>query len=254
MICLIKTALTIAASDSISGAGIQADLRVFRDLGVYGVCAVTNVTSQSTKGVDKIFKVPPTVIASQIDNAARDLEIGACKIGMLFFRRAVETVADRIKRRNLKNIVLDTPLRAKNGERLTSEKALKRVCRVILPLCDLVTPNLEEIVALTGKESAEDAAKALMDTGCKAVLVKGGHRDGDPVDYLFEADGVTEYPGRRIAKNMHGTGCALSAAVAAGLAKGYDLKTAVGEAKTYVAGLIEKSEAIGKGSMHLMMP
>ena len=93
-----------------------------------------------------------------------------------------------------------------------------------------------------------------MDTGCKAVLVKGGHRDGDPVDYLFEADGVTEYPGRRIAKNMHGTGCALSAAAAAGLAKGYDLKTAVGEAKTYVAGLIEKSEAIGKGSMHLMMP
>jgi hydroxymethylpyrimidine/phosphomethylpyrimidine kinase len=250
----MKVALTIAASDSSSGAGIQADLAVFRELGVYGVCAVTNVTAQNSLGVHKINKVPPRIVAAQIDSVTRDLEIAACKIGVLYSPQAVDLVAERIDRRDIPNVVLDPVLRAKNGEELLTEPAIKRMKRRLIPRVMLVTPNASEALALTGIEvtdaaSARDAARALVDKGAGAALVKGGHIEGEPVDVFFDGSDFSEFAGRRLDKTMHGTGCVLSAAIAARLALGDDLRSAIAFAKDYVSNAIAQSVRLGKGKM-----
>lgn len=250
----MKTALTIAASDSSSGAGIQADLAVFRDLGVYGVCAVTNITAQNSRGVHKINRVAPMVISAQIDAVARDFKIGACKIGMLYFPQAVDLVAERIRRREIPNVVLDPVMKAKHGAELLRPPAIKRMKRRLIPLVTLITPNIEEAEALTGIkvttiEEAREAAKALVGMGAKHALVKGGHTQGEPIDVLFDGSEFHEFTGKRLDKNMHGTGCVLSAAIAARLALGDDVIGAISFAKEYVSKAIEHSIKLGKGDL-----
>lgn len=250
----MKIALTIAASDSSAGAGIQADLGVFRDMGVYGVCAITNVTAQNSLGVHKVNKVPPKIIAAQIDDVTKDFNINACKIGMLYFPQAVDIVAERIQRREIPHVVLDPVMKAKKGEVLLTEPAIKRLKRKLMPVIELITPNREEAEILTGikitdANSAKESARFLNDIGARNVLIKGGHAAGEPVDLLFDGESFTEYPGKRLDKNMHGTGCVLSAAIAARLACGDDIITAVGNAKNYISQAIERSIRIGKGKL-----
>jgi len=251
---LISIALTIAASDSSSGAGIQADLAAFRDLGVYGLCAVTNVTAQDSHGVHKVNKVPPMIVTAQIDAAMRDYNVGACKIGMLYSPRIVDVVAERIARRKIPNVVLDPVMNAKRGEVLLTGPAIKRMKRWLIPKVTLITPNADEADKLTGivvknVATAKDAAKALVEMGAKYALVKGGHIEGEPVDVLFDGDSFHEFAGKRIDKNMHGTGCVLSAAIAARLSLGDDMRSAVEYAKDYVSKAIEHSVRLGKGQL-----
>jgi hydroxymethylpyrimidine/phosphomethylpyrimidine kinase len=250
----MKTVLTIAASDSSSGAGIQADLAVFRELGTYGFCAVTNVTAQNSCGVAKIAKVPPRIIAAQIDAVTRDFEVNACKIGMLYFPQAVTTVAGRIKRREIPNVVLDPVMSAKHGEVLLTEQAIKRIKRFLIPLVKVITPNYHEAYLLTGVkvrngDSACEAAKVLVEMGAQYALVKGGHAENEPVDVLFDGKNFHQFVGRRIEKQMHGTGCILSAAIAARLALGDDVVSAVEFAKAYVTSAIDHSVTMGKARM-----
>jgi hydroxymethylpyrimidine/phosphomethylpyrimidine kinase len=250
----MKVAITIAASDSSCGAGIQADLAVFRYIGVYGVCAVTNVTAQNSMGVHKVSKVPPRIVSAQIDAVTRDFEVSACKIGMLYSPQMVNLVSERITRREIPNVVLDPVMKAKNGEVLLTEPAIKRLKRWLVPKVTLVTPNAAEAEALTGiavtnRDTARDAAKALVEVGARAALVKGGHIEGEPIDVLYDGNDFVEFPGRRRAKNMHGTGCVLSAAIAARLALGDDLHAAIAFAKEYVTQAIERSAKLGKGKM-----
>lgn len=250
----MTVALTIAASDSSGGAGIQADLAVFRELGLHGVCAITNVTAQNSTGVQKINKVPPRVIAAQIDSVTRDFMVSACKVGMLYSPQAVSVAAERIRRREIPNVVLDPIITAKRGEPLLTQPALKRLKRFLLPLAKIVTPNTAEAEALTGiavtdLKSAADAARALVEMGAQWALVKGGHAEGEPVDVLSDGVQIREFPGRRVQRNMHGTGCVLSAAIAGRLALGDDVPESVRFAKEYVSRAIERSVRLGKGGL-----
>ncbi len=251
----LKTiALTIAASDSSSGAGIQADLRVFAELGVFGLCAVTCVTAQNSGGVLKIFKVAPRTIMAQIDAATTDFKVGACKIGMLYLPQTIGIVAERIARREIPNVVLDPVMNAKGGEILLAPQAVKRLKRWLLPKVRLVTPNAPEAQALTKIEvtdpaSALEAAKALVGMGAGAALVKGGHMADEPVDVLYDGENVFKFAGKRQAKNMHGTGCVLSSAIAARLAMGDELPAAVEFAKGYIEKAIANSVRLGKGGL-----
>ena len=255
---MIKTALTIAASDSSGGAGIQADLAVFREMGVYGLCAVTNVTAQDSKGVHKVAKVAPRIIAAQIDAVTRDFKPDACKIGMLYSHQAVDLVTERIKRREIPNIVLDPVIKAKHGEILLTGPAIKRMKRWLIPIVTLITPNYDEASALTGIEvrsidSAREAAKVLADMGARNVLIKGGHSDDEPIDLLFDGNDFQEFAGKRIDKRMHGTGCVMSAAITARLSLGDNVADAVAYAKNYVNKAIEHSVRLGKGKLDFFL-
>lgn len=250
----MNVALTIAASDSSGGAGIQADLAVFREIGVHGVCAVTNVTVQNSQGVHKVWKVAPKIIAAQIDAVTRDFKVAACKIGMLYSPQTVDLVAERIHRREITNVVLDPVMAAKHGEVLLAPSAIKRMKRWLIPKVTLITPNAHEAEALTGiavtdAPTARDAAKALVDMGAKNALVKGGHIEGEPVDVLYNGQDFSEFLGRRLDKNMHGTGCVLSAAIAARLALGDSISDAISYAKLYIEKAIEHSVRLGKGGL-----
>lgn len=250
----MNIALTIAASDSSSGAGVQVDLAVFRDLGVYGVCALTNVTAQNSRGVQKINKVPPRIITAQIDSVTQDFKVAACKIGMLYFPRAVDVVSERIARREIPNVVLDPVMKAKHGETLLTEPALKRMKRNLISKVTLITPNAMEAqaltgIAVTGTASARDAAKALVEMGARRALVKGGHIEGEPVDVYYDGEDFIEFAGKRLNKNMHGTGCVLSSAITARLAHGDDVRVAIEFAKDYVYRAIERSVRLGKGKL-----
>lgn len=252
----MKCALTIAASDSSGGAGVQADLKVFADLGVYGLSALTAVTAQNSRGVQKINKVPPRIVAAQIDSGTRDIGTHACKIGMLYSEQILSVVAERIERRKITNVVLDPVIFAKDGTRLLLSQAVKRMKRHLIHKCTLVTPNLDEASILVGFDvknidDARSAAKVIVEkSGAKNVLVKGGHLEGEPIDLLFDGESFIEFPGKRIAeKSMHGTGCVLSAAIAARLALGDSIPDAIKFAKDYVTLAIDHSVKLGKGEM-----
>lgn len=251
----MKTALTIAGADSSGGAGIQADLKVFQSLGVYGLSAVTAVTAQNSKGVHKVNKVPPRIITAQIDAVTRDFGADACKIGMLYTEQAVTVVAERIARRELQNVVLDPIIFAKDGTRLLLAKAVRRLRRDLIPRSTLVAPNIGEAaelakISITSLADAKSAAKIIHGFGPKYVLIKGGHLSGEPVDLLYDGNQFIEYPGKRVAgPSMHGTGCVLSAAIAARLALGNSMPDAVGFAKDYVTAAIKNSIKMGKGGL-----
>jgi hydroxymethylpyrimidine/phosphomethylpyrimidine kinase len=257
----VPIALTIAGSDSSGGAGIQADLKTFAALGVYGASVITALTAQNTTGVAAIHDVPADFIAAQIDAVFADLDVGAVKIGMLGNAAAAGAVAAGLDRYRPRNVVLDPVLAASTGADLLRADAMDAL-RALLSRADVVTPNLFEAAALLDAPLAcdEDAMRAqaqkLLAFGAGAVLIKGGHGGGaDSVDLLVEADGAARFTAPRIATtNTHGTGCTLAAAVAAGLAKGLSLNAAVREAKTYVSAAIAAADQVkvgaGNGPVH----
>jgi hydroxymethylpyrimidine/phosphomethylpyrimidine kinase len=251
-------AVTIAGSDSSGGAGIQADLKTFSALGVYGASVVTALTAQNTKGVIGIHDVPPEFIAAQIDAVFSDLDVRAVKIGMLSQPAAIEAVIAGLDRWQVKNVVLDPVMVATSGDRLIEPRAIEVLKRVLIPRALVITPNLPEAAALLDEPLAtsEDAMLAqagrLRDRGAQAVLIKGGHGQGnESVDMLVQAAAFTRLAAPRVqTKNTHGTGCTLSSAIAAGLAKGLDLVAAAREAKVYVSEAIAASDRIAVGSGH----
>jgi hydroxymethylpyrimidine/phosphomethylpyrimidine kinase len=248
-------ALTIAGSDSSGGAGVAADLKTFAALGVYGACAITALTAQNTTGVVAIHDVPPAFVTAQIDAVFSDLDVGAVKIGMLANAAVVEAVAAALARRRARNVVLDPVLAATSGEKLLAPEATARL-RELIARVRVVTPNLPEAAILLAAPVAHDErqmqaqAQELLGLGAQAVLIKGGHLDGDEsVDLLVDAHGSERFAARRIAtKNTHGTGCTLAAAIAAGLAKGLSLHQAVREAKLYVSAAIAAADRLAIGS------
>ena len=248
-------ALTIAGSDSSGGAGIAADLKTFAALGVYGACAVTALTAQNTTGIVAIHEVPPAFVTAQIEAVFSDLDVGAVKIGMLANAAVIEAVAAALARRRARNVVLDPVLAATSGEKLLAPEATARL-RELIARVRVVTPNLAEAAILLDAPVARDErqmqaqAQGLLGLGAQAVLLKGGHLDGEEsVDVLVDAHGSERFAAPRIAtRNTHGTGCTLSSAIAAGLAKGFSLREAVRGAKLYVSAAIAAADRLSIGS------
>jgi hydroxymethylpyrimidine/phosphomethylpyrimidine kinase len=250
-------AATIAGSDSGGGAGIQADLKTFSALGVYGASIVTAITAQNTERVSAIHDVPPHVIAAQIDAVFSDLSVNAVKIGMLSSAVAIATVAAALERWQQTHIVLDPVMIATSGDRLLAPDAVEVLKRDLIPRALVVTPNLHEAAALTGTPLAQNEdemraqAQKLIAIGAKAVLIKGGHaQSAEATDLLVTPWALARFTAPKIdTANTHGTGCTLSAAIAAGLAKGQRLDAAVADAKAYVTAAIAAADelAIGRG-------
>jgi hydroxymethylpyrimidine/phosphomethylpyrimidine kinase len=248
-------AVTIAGSDSSGGAGIQADLKTFAALGVYGASVITALTAQNTKGVTGIHDVPADFIAQQIDAVFSDLGVSAVKIGMLSQVAAIEAVAQGLARHGARNIVLDPVMIATSGDRLLADNAVAALRTQLIPRALVVTPNLPEAAALTGASIArneremEIQAREILALGARNALIKGGHSEGvDSVDLLIGEGEVVRLVAKRIAtRNTHGSGCTLSSAVAAGLANGLNLIASVENAKTYVTGAIAAAGRIEIG-------
>jgi hydroxymethylpyrimidine/phosphomethylpyrimidine kinase len=257
----VPVALTIAGSDSSAGAGIQADLKTFAALGVYGASVVTALTAQNTKGVLAIYDVPADFVVAQIDAVFSDLDVGAVKIGMMANATVIGAVAAGLDRHRAHNVVLDPVMVASTGADLLRADATDAL-RALISRVDVFTPNLFEVAALLevtmARDEAEMRAQAqkLLALGAKAVLIKGGHASGlESADLLVDADGSALFSASRIAtKNTHGTGCTLSAALAAGLAKGLSLHDAVRQAKAYVTAAIAAADQLdigfGPGPLH----
>jgi hydroxymethylpyrimidine/phosphomethylpyrimidine kinase len=249
----VRIALTIAGSDSGGGAGIQADLKTFHQFGVFGTSAVTAVTAQNTVGVRGWEAVSPGLVADQIAALAEDLPPHAVKSGMLGTAAAAGAVAEAVAAHRLPNYVLDPVMVASSGDRLLDPDAERVIAERLVPLAAVVTPNLDEAAILAGfavgdVAAMERAAHALLDRGAGAALVKGGHLGGaELVDVFASGDTVRRYPRRRIAtRNTHGTGCTLSAAIAAGLAHGVPLERAVTDALDFVHRAIAAAPALGR--------
>jgi hydroxymethylpyrimidine/phosphomethylpyrimidine kinase len=246
-------ALTIAGSDSGGGAGIQADLKTFHQFGVFGTSAVTALTAQNTTGVQAIHPVPPPHVRAQIDAVVSDLRPAAFKTGMLATAELAELVAVAIREYELENYVMDPVMVATSGDRLLEADAEEALRDTLLPLSSVVTPNLDEAAILTGRpvETLEDmssAARYLVEAGASSALIKGGHLAGDAVDLLW--DGAQEHLWRRPrvdTPHTHGTGCTLSAAIAAGLARGDSLYDAVDGATRFIGRAIETAPRLGYG-------
>ena len=256
---MTPVALTIAGSDSGGGAGIQADLKAFAANGVFGTSAITALTAQNTQGVSAIHDVPLVFIAAQLESIFSDFDVAAVKIGMLSRAETIRIVAGELRRRNAPHIVLDPVMVATSGDRLLNEDAVAALRSELMPLAEIVTPNLHEAAALTGKPLArteaemEAQARDIFAFGPRWVLVKGGHGTSEEaVDLLVGSDGaVTRVSARRIdTRNTHGTGCTLSSAIAANLARGMDLVGAVRAAKDYVTQAIAAADALKVGHGH----
>lgn len=249
--------LTIAGSDSSGGAGIQADIKTMSAIGVYAASAVTAVTAQNTLGVDGVQGIDPDMVARQIDAVFSDLRPDAVKIGMLYSRGIVEAVADRFCHWSPQNVVLDPVMISTCGSRLIEEDAVEAIKEKLFPFASLLTPNLMEAehltgIAIDGIAPAREAARCIVEKGCRAALVKGGHLDGDvAVDVLFADGELREYSSRRVVSvNTHGTGCTLSSAVASFLALGLPLAEAVGCAKNYLHSALVAGANVAVGGGH----
>ena len=250
-------AITIAGSDSGGGAGIQADLKTFSALGVFGTSAITAITAQNTQGVTALEDISSGIIAAQIDAILDDMNVGAAKIGMVSRAETIVTIAQRLRHYRLRPVV-DPVMVATSGDRLLQEDAIDTLKAEILPQAAIVTPNLPEAALLTGLPVAgtEDEmivqARALVDMGAGAALVKGGHGTGpESVDILFDGQDFARLSAPRIdTRNTHGTGCTLSAAITAGLARGLSLIDAVREAKSFLQSALDAAQhmKVGKGS------
>lgn len=253
---MIATALSIAGSDPSGGAGIQADLKAFSARGVYGMTALTALTAQNTQGVSGVHLVPPAFVADQIASIFDDVRVDAVKIGMIANADIAAAVADALHSHKDVPIVLDPVMIAKGGHPLLAPEAMEVVRTRLLPLAHMLTPNLPEAAALLGQEEATSRddmlaqGQALLALGPKAILMKGGHLDSEESpDLLVTKDGVSWFEAERIATvNTHGTGCTLSAALAAELAKGKDPAAAVAAAKSYLAGAVAMADDLNVGS------
>jgi hydroxymethylpyrimidine/phosphomethylpyrimidine kinase len=251
-------AVTIAGSDSSGGAGIQADLKTFSALGVYGASVIAALTAQNTKGVTAIHEVPPDFVAAQMDAVFGDLAVGAVKIGMLGNAGVIAAVAAGLARHGQTKVVLDPVMVATSGDRLLKPDAIEALRTQLMPRALVVTPNLPEAAALADMPVATDEAamrrqaERLLALGARAVLIKGGHAEGaESTDILFTGATALRLPAKRIAtRNTHGTGCTLSAAIAAGLAKGKGLEASVLAAKEYVTAAIAAADRLTIGTGH----
>ncbi|MFH1345676.1 MAG: bifunctional hydroxymethylpyrimidine kinase/phosphomethylpyrimidine kinase [Pseudomonadota bacterium] len=254
----IPIALTIAGSDSSGGAGIQADLKSFAALGVYGASVITALTAQNTRGVTGIHQVPAGFVTAQIDAVFDDLAVGAVKIGMVADLAVIDAIAAGLQKWSPQHIVLDPVMVATSGDRLLAAEAVDALRTKLIPLASLITPNMPEAAALLNEPVAADEVaiesqgRRLLAMGCPAVLIKGGHGQGaESIDYLVTGSGTIALAAPRIAtQNTHGTGCSLSSAIAAGLAKGEDMETAVRHAKTWVSAAIAAADGLGVGRGH----
>ncbi|UCH87063.1 MAG: bifunctional hydroxymethylpyrimidine kinase/phosphomethylpyrimidine kinase [Dehalococcoidia bacterium] len=249
-----KTVMTIAGSDSSGGAGIQADLKTFAALGVYGTCAITAVTAQESTGVQAIHELPSELVAAQIDAVVRDMGVDAVKTGMLANAGIVRVVAERVRQHRLPNLVVDPVLAAKSGDPLLREDALSVLRGELLPLCTVVTPNIPEAEALVGRrlktdEDLQGAAQEIAALGAKNVVITGGHASGpEAVDLLYDGKGFWHFSEPRLATSHgRGVGCTFASAIAVRLAQGADIEEAVGSAKEYVTATLEHALALGKG-------
>jgi len=250
----MRTALTIAGSDSGGGAGIQADLKTFAALGVYGTSAITALTAQNTERMTRVFGIPPDMVVAQIDAVADDIAIDAVKTGMLATAPIVEAVASALARRAFPHVVVDPVMVAKSGDLLLATDAVESVRTRLLALATVVTPNRPEAEVLTGRRvvsaaDAREAARALHGAGARAVVIKGGHFEGDTLlNLLFDGDDFHEFATERIhTRHTHGTGCTFASAIAARLALGATLADAVDLATQSVAGAIAAGLPIGHG-------
>ncbi len=250
----MKKVLSIAGSDCSGGAGIQADLKTFSAHGVFGMSAIVSVVAENTSRVIDIQDVKPDMIEKQIDAVFEDIDVDAVKVGMLSQPACMEAVAGRLNRYAPANIVIDPVMYAKNGCPLMNPDAIDTLINTVIPLADLLTPNIPEAEKIAGIEinNVEDmkkSAAAIYQMGCKNVLVKGGHAVGSALDILFDGDAFYSFDAERIeTKNTHGTGCTYSSAIASNLALGYSLQEAVQRAKEYVTIAIRHSLSIGKGN------
>ena len=249
----MKTALTIAGSDSSGGAGIQADIKTMTANGVYAMSAVTALTAQNTTGVYGILESTPEFLANQLDCIFTDIFPDAVKTGMVSSTGLIEVIADKLKQYKAKNIVVDPVMVATSGSRLISQEAVDALKELLLPLATVLTPNIPEAevlsgLTISGPADMEKAAQAIGEAyGC-AVLCKGGHDLNDANDLLWRDGTCKWFHGRRIDNpNTHGTGCTLSSAIASNLAKGYDLDTAVERAKAYLSGALAAMLDLGAG-------
>ena len=250
----MNTALTIAGSDSSGGAGIQADLKTMTANGVYGMSAITALTAQNTTGVTGIMEVTPEFLEAQLDAVFSDIFPDAVKTGMVSSSELIRVIADRLKKYDAKNIVVDPVMVATSGAKLISDDAIETLKEFLLPLATVITPNIPEADVLSGmtiktEDEMVKAAELIFNRfGC-AVLCKGGHQINDANDLLFTSNGPVWFKGKRIDNpNTHGTGCTLSSAIASNLAKGRSLEEAVKEAKDYISGALAAMLDLGKGS------
>jgi len=251
-------ALTIAGSDSSGGAGIQADLKTFAAFGVYGASVITALTAQNTCGVAGIHHVPADFVTAQMDAVFSDLDVNAVKIGMVSQPATIAAIATALERWSPKHVVLDPVMVATSGDRLLDQGAVEGLRTGLIPRASLITPNLPEAAALldeplaVSRAAIESQGQRLLAMGCRMVLIKGGHGQGaESIDYLIGGEGVLVLAAPRVAtKNTHGTGCSLSSAIAAGLAKGEELETAVRHAKTWISAAIAAADRLDVGRGH----
>ncbi len=250
----VARALTIAGSDSSGGAGIQADLKTFQELGVYGMSAITAVTAQNTLGVQAVYPLSPEAVVQQIRAVGSDIGVDAVKTGMLFSSEIILAVAEAIQDFGWTQVVVDPVMIAKGGAVLLQEEAIRALTGKLLPLTAVVTPNIPEAEKLTGmailnKTDKEEAARRLAGFGAKYVIIKGGHDTGvEAVDLLFDGSCFTELAGKRVATgHTHGTGCTFSAALTAGLARGLGIESSMRQAKAFIQAAIEQGINIGSG-------
>jgi hydroxymethylpyrimidine/phosphomethylpyrimidine kinase len=248
-------ALTIAGSDSSGGGGVQADLKTFAAFGVYGASVITALTAQNTRGIAGIHHVPADFVTAQLDAVFNDIDVNAVKVGMVAQRTTINAIAAGLERWSPKYVVLDPVMVASSGDRLLDQGAVDALRTELIPRASLVTPNLPEAAALLDESVAESEAaiesqgQRLLAMGCRMVLIKGGHgRGAESIDYLIGGNGVVALTAPRIAtKNTHGTGCSLSSAIAAGLAKGEELETAVRDAKAWISAAIAAADRLNVG-------
>ena len=248
-------ALTIAGTDPSGGAGIQADLKTFSALEAYGCSVITALVAQNTRGVQSVYRIEPDFVAAQLDSVFSDVRIDTTKIGMLAETDIVEAVAERLRRYQVQNVVLDTVMLAKSGDPLLSPSAVAALREHLLPQVSLITPNLPEAAALLGASHARDEremheqGRALLALGCEAVLIKGGHLDdAESPDWLCTCEGATRFTAPRVlTKNTHGTGCTLSAALAALRPRHQDWNGTVEAAKTWLSAALAKADSLEVG-------
>ncbi len=249
----MKRLLTIAGSDSGGGAGIQADLKTFHQFGCFGMSVITAVTAQNTQGVHGVEELSPEIIAAQLEAVVTDIGVDAAKTGMLSSSTIIDTLAPQILEFKIANLVVDPVMRAKGGDALLQDSAQKALIDKIIPLAEVVTPNIPEAEVLSdiNIQSTDDmkkVAEIIHRRGAKNVLVKGGHLDGVAVDVLYDGSSFHEFSEPRLdRKNTHGTGCTLSAAIAANLALGLSLIPAVANSKKFITRAIRESMELGKG-------
>ena len=250
----MKTALTIAGSDSSGGAGIQADIKTMCANHVFATSAITALTAQNTLGVTDIMEATPEFLAEQLDAIFTDIYPDAVKIGMVPSSALIQTIADKLHQYDAKNIVVDPVMVATSGAKLISDDAIETLKKELLPLATVITPNIPEAevlaeMSITNEEEMIQAAETICQKfGC-ATLVKGGHQINDANDLLYREGSYTWFKGKRIQNpNTHGTGCTLSSAIASNLAKGFTLDQSVERAKSYISGALNAMLDLGKGS------